>query len=69
MSQSVNKFNSDLLNNLRTFLGAVFDENINSWVHYNDTQVSLKKSLLDIVDCQPYILFYKKIESMFKFCY
>ena len=69
MSKSVTKIKSDLLNYLRKFLGAVFDENMNSWVHYNDSQVSLKKSLLDIVDCQPYILFYKKIESMFKFCF
>ena len=43
--------------------GAVFNEDMNSWVHYNDSSVSLKSSLLDIVDYQPYILFYKKITS------
>ena len=43
--------------------GAVFNENLNKWVYYNDSLVSLKTSLLDIVDCQPYILFYKKIKS------
>ena len=45
------------------FPGAVFNKDMNSWVYFNDSSVSLKTSLLDIVEHQPYILFYKKINS------